>query len=343
MSTTLGQRLLFAPGPRITVEPWEVPAPTAHQVLVKISRSQVSAGSEMNYLRHGPEGYGLKGPRDAAMSIGYMAVGRILALGDAVTGLKVGQRVVTAGNHSSHGLVDWSNPNAVLDPIPEGVSDDAAGFAFLGGVALHGVRRAALQIDESVAIFGLGMVGQLTLQLARLSGVYPLIAVDLSDARLAQAKLGGASHTINPAREDPVRRIREITQGAGVEAIFHCTQVASMLQMLMECGADRAKIILTGSAPGLAQIGLQTELSRREMTITGNYGRGLDQPHPYWPWTRKRNRMACLRLMAAGDLSVDALITHIVAPDKAQGMFETMLQGSDAWLGVVVKWGGADN
>lgn len=338
MSKIIGQRLIFAQGPRITVEPWEVPAPTAQQVLVKITYSQVSAGSEMNYLRHGPQGYGLKGPPDAALPIGYMAVGRIVAMGEGVSGFSLGQRVLTAGNHASHGLVDLANPNAVLDPIPQGVSDQAAGFAFLGGVALHGVRRAALQIDESVAIFGLGIVGLLNLQLARLSGVYPLIAVDLSDARLEKAKLGGASHTINPTREDPVQKIREITRGEGVEVVFHCTQVASMLQMLMECGADRAKIIVTGSAPGVAQIGLQTELSRREMTITGNYGRGLDQTHPYWPWTRKRNRMACLRLMASGELSVDPLITHVVAPSGAQGIFEIMLKGSDSWLGVVVKW-----
>ena len=338
MTNLRGQRLLFAKGPRITVEDCAIPQPTGKQVLVRTTRSHVSAGSEMNFLRHGPAGYGLKGPDDAAMCIGYMAVGQVAALGPDATGVTLGQRVLTRSSHSSHWLVDLADPHPVIDPIPDGVSDDAAGFAILAAVSLHGVRRATLQIDESVAVFGMGIVGQMTLQLARLSGAYPLIAVDLSDARLAKAKLSGATHLINPSRENAVERVREITRGAGAETVFHCTPVASMLQMLLECAADRGKVILTGSAPGVAQIGLQNELLRRELTITGIYGRGLDQPHPYWPWTVKRDRLACLRLMASGDMPVDPLITHLVSPPEVQGVFEPMSKGTAGWIGVVVKW-----
>jgi len=222
--------------------------------------------------------------------------------------------------------------------VPDNVSDESAGYAVLGDVALHGVRRAGLQIDGSVAVFGLGMVGQLTAQLARISGAYPLVGIDLYDSRLAKASQCGATHTVNPGRADAVEAIRAITGGAGADTIFHCTQVANILQSLFESSADRGKIILTGSAPGTAQIGLQSELLRRELTLIGNYEAGMNQSHPYWHWTRHRNRMACLRLMSAGALQVDGLITHVVPHGDAQEIFEMMLRGSDNWLGVVFKW-----
>ena len=315
-----------------------MPEPGPRQVLVRVARSHVSAGSEMNFLRHGAAGYGLPPGTPDQVPIGYMAVGRIAALGSGVQGNSVGERVLTGGNHASHWLVDLDSPNAILERIPENVSDEAAGFAILGDVALHGVRRAGLQIESSAAVFGMGIVGQLTLQLARISGAYPLIAIDLFDSRLEKATQCGATHAINAGRDNAVQAIRAITGGAGADTIFHCTQVASILQSLLESAADRGKIILTGSAPGTAQIGLQSELLRHEITLIGNYEAGMNQAHPYWPWTRQRNRRACLRMLSAGSLKVDGLITHVVPFGDAQEIFEMMLRGSDNWLGVVFKW-----
>jgi threonine dehydrogenase-like Zn-dependent dehydrogenase len=106
----------------------------------------------------------------------------------------------------------------------------------------------------------------------------------------------------------------------------------------MEAAADRAKVILIGSPPGTATIGLQVELLRRELSIIGIYETRLTEPHPYWPWTRQRNRRACLRLMASGQLDLAPLVTHVVPYTGAQAMFETMLRGGDDWLGVVFAW-----
>jgi L-iditol 2-dehydrogenase len=338
LSTTPACRLIFAKGPQIAIEEFDVPAPGPRQVLVQVTRSHVSAGSEMNFLRHGPAGYGLPAGSPERQPIGYMTVGRIAALGSAVEGFALGERVLTGGNHASHWLVNLDNPSSWLEKVPDEVPDDAAGFAVLGDVALHGVRRAGLQIDESVAVFGMGIVGQLTLQLARLSGTYPLIAIDLVDSRLAKARQSGASQVINAGREDVVQQIRTITGGVGAGIIFHCTQVASILQGLLESAADRGRIILTGSAPGTAQIGLQNELLRRELTIIGNYEAGMNVAHPYWQWTRQRNRRVCLRLLGSGGLHIAHLLTHVVPYTQAQQTFEMMLRGSDDWLGVVFKW-----
>ncbi len=333
------QRLIFVSSPtapRVELESFASPSPGAGQVLVHNTHTQVSAGSETNFLRFGPQSYGLPDGQLRA-NIGYMTVGRIVAVGADVRGFAVGDRVTTSAAHASHSLVDIT-PTAAIDPVPEGASDEAAGFAALGDVAMHGVRRAQLQIDQSVAIFGLGIVGQLVLQLARCSGAHPLIAIDLVDERLELARKSGATHVINPSRESVVQRVQEITQGAGAEVVFHCAQAASILQSALECAADRGTVVLTGSPPGTATIRLKEELLRKELKLTGTYESGMVHPHVYWRWTRQRNRRAFLRLLASGQLQLGHLLTHVVPATEAPAIYQMVLRGSEGWLGVVFKW-----
>jgi threonine dehydrogenase-like Zn-dependent dehydrogenase len=331
------QRLMFSSSPpRVELESFEPPVPQAGQILVRHTRTQVSAGSETNFLRFGPQAYGLPdGP--ARANIGYMAVGRIAAVGPGVADFAVGDRVVTASGHAAYSLVDVT-PTAAIDRVPDGVADEVAGFVSLGDVALHGVRRAQLQIGQSVAFFGLGIVGQLALQFARISGAHPLIAIDLDDERLALARQSGATHTINAARENVVQRVRDFTGGAGAEAVFHCAGAAGILQTAMECAADRGTVVLTGSPPGTATIRLKEELLRKELVVTGTYEAGLNQPHVYWRWTRARNRQTCLQLMAAGQLRLDHLLTHVVPAGRAPEIYAMVLAGSAGWLGIVFTW-----
>lgn len=346
MSTgTKGKRLIVAPGPRVEIEEFNLPEPGPHQFLVRVTRSQISAGSEMNFVRHGARGYSSRpelntGAQEDGRPLGYMTVGIVEKVGPGVTAYAPGDRVLTSGNHGSYWLVDLQDQGTTIwyaEKLDDTIPDEQAGFAILGDVALHGVRRAALQIDESVAVFGAGIVGQLTIQLARISGAYPIIAVDLYESRLAKARENGATHLVN-ANDNPVTAIREITAGAGAETVFHCAAIPRILQTTMEAAADRGKVVLTGSAPGTAEIGLQVELLRHELTIIGIYETGLTAPHPYWPWTRQRNRRACLRLMKSGQLRVDNLISHVVPYTQAQQMYEMMARGGEDWMGIVLKW-----
>ena len=335
MSTA--QRLMFSSSPpRVELESFPMPSPGPGQIVVRQTRTQVSAGSESNFLRFGPQSYGLPEGTPRA-NIGYMAAGRVEAIGAGVTAFRVGDRVTTSAPHASHALVDVT-PTAAIEPIPDGVSDETAGFVALGDVALHGVRRAQLQIDQSVVIFGLGIVGQLVLQFARLSGAHPLIAIDLVDERLELAKKSGATHIINPTRENVVARVKEITGGAGAEAVFHCAQAAAILQTAMECAADRGTVVLTGSPPGTATVRLKEELLRKELTLSGTYEAGLNQAHAYWPWNRARNRRAFLRLLAERGLQLDHLLTHVEPAERAPDIYPLVLGGSTGWLGIVFKW-----
>jgi 2-desacetyl-2-hydroxyethyl bacteriochlorophyllide A dehydrogenase len=338
MSET-GQRLIFRSDRKVEIESFPVPEPGPGQVLIRVEQSQVSAGSEMNFFRHNP----VDGPLVKAQ-LGYMTVGTVQAVGEGVTEYQPGDRVLTSGYHQSHWIVDLLG-DAVARPgidYIEKIDDDVpaaeAGFMILGDVALHGVRRAEPQIDQSVVVFGAGLVGQLTIQLARIAGTYPIIAVDLVDSRLEKARLSGATHLINASTTDPVNAVMEITGGAGAELVFHCTPVASILQTTMECAAKRGKVLITGSTPGTAEIGLQVELMRRELSIIGVYEVDMDQPSAYWPWSRPRNRRACLRMLKSGQLRMDHLVSHVVPYTEAEAMFRDMHDPAVDWMGVAFSW-----
>ena len=331
-----GVRLQFWNDYRVEPEIYDLPELGARQLLVRTTHSQVSAGSEMNFYRENPvDGPAVKSP------LGYMTTGVVAEVGSGVTEFKPGDRVVTSSPHGSHTLVDLESsqpqPRYIL-PIPDGVSDHAAGFATLGDVALHGIRRAGLQIDESVVVQGCGIVGQLSIQLARVGGAHPIIATDLIEDRLDLATKSGATHVINVAHEDPVKRVWEILGGSGAQTVIHASPIAAILQQAMEMAGMRGKVIITGSAPGTATIGMQVELMRRELSIIGNYEVGIDAPIAYWPWSRSRNRQAVIRLVAAGQMDIDPLVSHVYPAHEARALREMMVGGKEQWMGVALNW-----
>ncbi len=210
MAGSKGQRLVFRPGMRVDVEGFDVPEPGPQQFVLRVLRSQISAGSEMNGLR------ALDRAGEGTRTSGYTTVGVVERAGPGVAGFREGDRVLAFGNHASHVLVDVSDRTewrSFPDRLPDGVSDDQACFGTLGDVALHGVRRAQLQIDESVAVLGAGVVGQLTIQFARLSGAFPVIAVDLSAPRLALARRNGATNLVDASAQPAVQGVMEHTSG----------------------------------------------------------------------------------------------------------------------------------
>ena len=188
-----------------------IAAPAASQLLVETTRTLISAGTEQNLLEGDHRAAGLTEAPDA-LRPGYSWVGRVVEAGDQTTGFAAGDRVVASLQHVSLALIPPDDrPMTKLEipqVLPDEVSDDAATFVSLADVALHAVRRAAPSIGDAVAVFGVGVVGQLIVQFARMAGAYPVVAVDLDDRRLELAVESGASHTVNAGRDDAVEAIQ---------------------------------------------------------------------------------------------------------------------------------------
>ncbi len=354
-----GKRLIIDPAGTISVETFDIPTPGPGQILVRTKITQVSAGSENNMVRRRRSATAAEQATFAPSGLGYTAVGEVAAVGDGVTDFAPGDHVLCNGNHASHWLItpaakadEASIPQQYyIERVPEGVSETEACFAILGDVALHGVRLAQLQIGESVAIHGLGVVGLLTLQLCKLSGAHPLIGVDPVESRRAQAKVLGADQLVDAHDEDVVAQIRALTQipfrwrgalpglepGAGAEVQFHCTSYIGNYPTLIRAAADRGRIILVGATSGSVAIESQ-ELFRREITLRGSYQTGMIDPYPYWPWSRARNRHVMLDLIARKQIEVNGLVSHVVPYTEAPALYDLMAQGGEGWLSVFFTW-----
>ena len=214
------KRLVLQPDGQIHVESMEIPMPRPDQIRVRIRTTQVSAGSEINGVRRRRSASASERNDFEPTGLGYTAVGEVDAVGAQIHEFAVGDRVLCGGNHGTHWLV---TPAAAqehtaisqqfhIEKLPQHVSDTEACFSIMGDIALHGVRLAQLQIGESVAVHGLGVIGQLVLQLCRLSGAYPLIGIDLVAERMALAQELAASHVIDAQELDVVAEIRRLTE-----------------------------------------------------------------------------------------------------------------------------------
>ena len=329
----MGRRLVQIGGDRVEIENFDLPEPGPGEVLVRIHRSQISAGSERT-------GFGPDVDQNHRRYLGYSTVGHVQATGDGVEGFAVDDRVMAWGPPGSHWL---AKPDPELghlgniQRIEYDLTDEQAAFARLGDVALHGVRRGELQIDESVAVFGQGVVGQLVTAFCSISGAYPIIGVDLDTARLDMATTSGATHTVNASDGASVESIRAIAEG-GVHSAFHVARDPRVLIDCMEAAAVHGKVMLVGSPPGKVDLGLQVDLLRRELDIRGTYASDLSRPHKYWPWTQQGDRSAILRLITSGELKVDHLISHVAKPEEAEEIYRMIASGTSGWMSVFFDW-----
>ena len=335
-----GRMLSVVDGERVVVETFEVHEPGPGEVLVRVNRTQVSAGSEKGRFRGAspadpqiPRGYWQIPP-------GYTAAGRMQAIGPGVEGFQIGDRVFCSGRHASHLLSpvadeEHGEMRKRVQRIEYDVTDEQACFSRLGDVALHSIRRAELQPDEAVAIFGQGVVGQLIAAFARVSGAYPVIAIDLDDGRLELSRTSGATHTVNAAKENAVEAVEAIT-GGGAGCVFHANREAQVLADCVDAAGYGGKVILVGATYGPVSMHLRN-LLKREISVRGSH-MVSDVEQRYWKWTTSRDRDAVMRMIAHGDLSVDHLISHVLRPEQADEAYQRIVAGPQGWMGVFFAW-----
>jgi threonine dehydrogenase-like Zn-dependent dehydrogenase len=317
------------------MEEFPIPQPGERQVLLRTERTLVSAGTELTSLRGE-----LATHSGFPLYPGYSNVGVVEAVGPGVEQPKPGQRLLTMGGHASHILLDLSpEKGEYWQPLPDSLPSEQAVFGILGSVAMHGVRRAHPALGESAAIFGQGVVGQLILQLARLNGCRPVIALDLFEERLRRSEESGADYTVNVSSEDPVSAIARITADRGADLLFEATRNPQTIPVMLGAAARGGRLLIVGSLPGEVSIDAFTQLQLRELSIIGVF-----QPaaplfgHHYFPWTQRRNRQLFLELVNTGQVKVEHLITHRLPATSAAKAYSMIHKGRAGWLGIIFEW-----
>lgn len=284
---------------------------------------------------------------DRWMPLGYSCAGEIVAAGPAVRQFRVGQRVACAGagiaNHAEYNAV----PELLSAPIPDGVSWEDAAYATLGAIALQGIRNADVRVGEYVVVIGLGLLGQLAVQILKAAGCQ-VAGLDPVPARRELALNGGASLAL-PSDSASISAVRNWTHGLGADAIIITAATSSNapVELAAELARDRARVIMVGVT------GMNIPRKpyyEKELTfiVSRSYGpgrydpdyeeHGHDYPPGYIRWTEQRNLQAFLELVAAGSVRPSLLTTHRFPIDRAIEAFELMLHGREPYLGIVLTY-----
>src|SRR5436189_3100525 len=170
-----------------------------------------------------------------------------MAVGEGVTGFRVGDPVACAGaGYASHAEVNFIPANLCV-PIPDGVSLDLAAYTTLGAIAMQGVRQSGPQLGESCVVIGLGLVGQLTVQLLQAAGCR-VFGIDIGDDKVALALASGAEAACVRADGELLERVREFALGRGADAILitAATSSSEPVQLAPKLARDRARVVAVG-------------------------------------------------------------------------------------------------
>jgi predicted dehydrogenase/threonine dehydrogenase-like Zn-dependent dehydrogenase len=289
----------------------------------------------------------------APSTLGYSCAGTVAAVGERVEELRVGDRVACIGE----GLATHAEFNAVprnlVVPVPAGVGLEAASSTAVGAIALQGVRQARLELGETVAVIGLGLLGQFLVQLARANGCR-VFGVDLDATKCALALANGAEAACGPEGDEALTHALRLSGGQGVDAVLLTTSTRSNrpIELAAVLVRDRGRVVCLGNTEinldWRTYFGKEIDFLFSRAMGAGMYdpdyvSRGADYPVGYVRWTARRNMQAFLELLAAGRLDLDRLITHRFPFEQAISVFDRIASGDLASaVGIVFRYEGAE-
>lgn len=362
------KQVLIKDGAAVVVD---VPAPQVGpgNVLVRVAHSCISAGTEManvslsalplyrramrqpqhvrrvlQMVKDQGLNYTLnrvRGLLDAGSVTGYSAAGTVVAVGHEVSGFAVGDRVACAGAGIANHAEFIDVPVNLAVHVPPEVQLTDASTVTLGAIALQGVRRAAPTLGETIAVVGLGFLGQLTAQFLRANGCR-VIGVDPDAQRRGIAEAGGAL-VLDSAGGSHVERIIQLTDGNGADAVIITAASSSseIVSQAFRACRRKGRVVLVGDV-GLDLKRADFYAKEIDFFISTSYGpgrydplyeeAGQDYPYGYVRWTENRNMQSYLEMMADGRVRLESLGPRRFAVGEARAAYESLKDASQRTL-----------
>ncbi|MFN2452933.1 MAG: bi-domain-containing oxidoreductase [Pyrinomonadaceae bacterium] len=281
-------------------------------------------------------------------ALGYSAAGIVVDVGEDVTEFRAGDRVACAGaGFASHAEV-LSVPKNLCVRLPENASYEAGAFGTLGAIALQGVRLAEPTLGEAVVVIGLGLLGQLTVQLLKANGCR-VFGIDLDEGKLALARELGADD-VTADMNDAKRLVLDWSRGRGADAVLITAATSSNqpIELAGEISRMKGRVV----AVGLVGLDIpRKHYYERELAlkISMSYGpgrydpeyeeRGHDYPFAYVRWTEGRNIEAFLDIVAEGRVNIERLITHRFPIEEGLRAYDLITgETKEPYLGVLLNY-----
>jgi predicted dehydrogenase/threonine dehydrogenase-like Zn-dependent dehydrogenase len=290
---------------------------------------------------------------ESTAPIGYSVSGTVVAVGGKEMAIKAGDRVACAGatyaNHAEYVVV----PMHLCAKIPRKVSGEDAAYTTLGAIALQGVRQIEPTLGETVIVLGLGLLGQIAIQLLKASGCY-VIGIDLDETTVRLARESGADIAVRRDTGDVKNVVRTATKGIGADAVLITAATPSHdpVELSGELCREKGRVVLVGDV-GLNLPRAPYYMKELDFRLSRSLGpgrydpeyeeRGKDYPVGYVRWSENRNMQEFLRLVDIGQVDVHKLTTHRFAFAEAQAAFAlitgTKTKKSEHYVGVVLDYG----
>lgn len=316
-----------------------VPEPKENEVVVHTAYSAISTGTEKANITGDVSMPGMRDKKPDKIFpryLGYSETGIVQEVGANVHSVRPGDRVLCFwGHHSEYQVLPETN----IVPIPDHVSLMDASLVFIANFPLAAVRKVAVEVGESAMVVGLGILGQMSVQLLRIAGAAPIIAVNRGEARRLQALKLGADYALNPNEPDFEKRVREITDGKGVATMIEVTGNGAALNEGLRCMAKMGRVALLGCTRRPTEVNFYYDVHLPGVALYGahTFARPDVESYPHH-WTHRDDCAALLRLMALGRLDLHSLIEEVHSPVEAPEVYTRLLTEKDFPVGVVFDW-----
>ena len=356
----------------------EVPIPSIldGRVLVKNHFSIISTGTESSTVKTARAGYirkaierpqqvmqiidtlKVQGPMqtyravnkklDSYLPLGYSCSGEVIAVGENVTGFKIGDKVACGGLTAFHAEVVTVPVNLCVK-LEKDANLKQAAYNTLGAIAMQGIRQADLRLGETCAVIGLGLLGQLTSLLVNSSGA-KVVGIDIDSAMVQIAANHSVDLALNRNESGCEDRIIQFTDGLGCDAVI-ITAASNSLDPINFAGTicrKKGTVVVVGNVP--TGFDREPHFYKKELQIkmSCSYGpgrydpnyedRGLDYPNAYVRWTEKRNMQAFQSLIHSKKVDVSYLTSHTFKLDDAPKAYDMVLSKSEPFMGILIEY-----
>lgn len=359
------------------VSVYDVPAPGVQRgrLLVRTVASLISAGTEKSTVDMGKKSLlgkarqrpdlvkqvidkartegllntytAVKAKLDGTTALGYSAAGVVEAVGNDVSGFKVGDRVACAGaGYASHAEM-ISVPHNLCVRLPAEISFDEGAFGTLGAIALQGVRLSEPTLGEAIVVIGLGLLGQITVQLLRANGCR-VFGVDIDEKKIRLAVEMGAELGATPDKAKGV--IKEWSRGRGADAVLITAATPSNdpIELAGDISRAKGRVVVVGlvgmdvprNVYYLKELSLQVSMSYGPGRYDPEYEeRGHDYPFSYVRWTEGRNLEAFFDLAAGKSITLERLISHRFPVEQGEAAYKLISgETKEPYLGIVLQY-----
>ncbi len=320
-----------------------VPQIGEDDLLVRVMASSI-CGTDLRIIRNGHR----KLRPGQELVLGHEFAGVVAKTGPRARGFQAGQRVGVAPNvgcgqcdmcvrglpnmcpdYTAFGItMDGAHTEYVripgeavvqgsVVPLPEGIPFEQAALVEPLSCAVNGNRASRIAPGDAVVVFGAGPIGLMHLMLARLCGAAAIVAVDVQADRLRRAAELGATAVVDATAEDVAGRVMHETSGRGADAVITACSIASVQEQALGLLAPFGRLCLFGGLPkDDSRVRLDTNLIHyRQLLVTGVTGGS------------PRDFRAAMRLLAAGRIPIDRVVSHRFAADDVAAAFDVALGG----------------